>query len=55
MIFSEVMKMATNVKQTSIKVAKVAAKQLTNPTVSKVAKTTAASALAQAPLNKKKK
>ena len=47
--------MATNVKETSKKVAKVASKQLANPTASKVAKTTAASALAQAPLTKKKK
>jgi hypothetical protein len=47
--------MASNPKQTSKRVAKVASKQLTIPTATKAAKTTAASALAQAQPKKKLK
>jgi hypothetical protein len=47
--------MPHNPKQTSKSVAKVASKQLKSPSTSKPAKTTAASALAQAPLKKKAK
>ena len=47
--------MAANPKQTSKPVAKVASKQLKSQTATKAAKTTAGSALAQAPLKKKPK
>jgi hypothetical protein len=47
--------MASKPKQTSQPVAKVASKQLKNPTTPKAAKTTAASALSQAPTKAKKK
>lgn len=47
--------MPSNPKQTSKPVAKVASKQLKSPTATKAAKTTAGSALAQAPLKKKSK
>jgi len=47
--------MPHNPKQTSKPVAKVASQQLKSPSTSKLAKTTAASALAQAPLKKKAK
>jgi hypothetical protein len=47
--------MPSNPKQTSKPVAKVASAQLKSPSTPKAAKTTAASALAQAPLKKKAK
>ena len=47
--------MPSNPKQTSKPVAKVASKQLKSPTANKAAKTTAGSALAQAPLKKQPK
>jgi hypothetical protein len=47
--------MPSNTKQTSKPVAKVASKLLKSPTAAKAVKTTAASALAQAPLKKKLK
>jgi hypothetical protein len=47
--------MANNPKQTSKAVAKVASDQLKKPGTSKAAKTTAGSALSQAPYKPKKK
>jgi hypothetical protein len=47
--------MPNNPKQTSKPVAKVASKQLKSTSTPKAAKTTAASALAQAPYKKKAK
>ena len=47
--------MRRNPKQTSEPVAKVASKQMKKPSATKAAKSTAASALSQAPLKKKYK
>jgi hypothetical protein len=47
--------MPKNPKETSPRVAKVASKQLKDPSASKPAKTTAGSALSQAALKKKPK